>query len=157
MAEQHAEDDRWLRKAIALSRRCPPSGSAYAVGAVIVDPSGRQLATGYSRETSPLVHAEQVAVGKLDTAEPLPPGTTIYSSMEPCTSRRSYPVTCTDMIIDAGISRVVLALREPPFFVHCEGVRLLREAGVEVVEIPELGDQVLAVNAATLLTEVGPR
>ncbi|WP_030491999.1 dCMP deaminase [Micromonospora chokoriensis] len=154
MSKQQEQDRRWLQKAVELSRRCPPTMNAYAVGAVLVDPSGRELATGYSREDSPAAHAEQVALTKLGPIGPVPTGSTLYTSMEPCSSRRSYPVTCTEMIVSSGISRVVLALREPPLFVRCVGVQLLRQAGVEVVEIPDLSGDVLAVNAAVLNLDI---
>ena len=58
--------------------------------------------------------------------------------------------TCTQLTLAAGIRRTVLALREPPVFVDCEGVELLQHAGVEIVEIPALADQVRAVNAGVL-------
>jgi diaminohydroxyphosphoribosylaminopyrimidine deaminase/5-amino-6-(5-phosphoribosylamino)uracil reductase len=77
-------------------------------------------------------------------------GATIYTSLEPCSTRRSGPRTCTDLIIAAGLVRVVLALREPPVFVRCVGVEALRSAGVEVVTVPEFGAEVAAVNAAVL-------
>ena len=140
----------WLRATIELSRRCPPSDAAYSVGAIVVDPAGVELSRGYSRENAPFVHAEEAALAKLALRGVDPAGATLYTSMEPCSARRSAPRTCTEMIIAVGIVRVVLALREPPVFVRCAGVRLLREAGVEVVSMPELGAEVLAVNAMAL-------
>jgi pyrimidine deaminase RibD-like protein len=64
------EADRgWLGDAIALSRRCPPSMTAFAVGAVLVARDGSVLATGYSRESSPHDHAEEAALAKVDPAD----------------------------------------------------------------------------------------
>jgi diaminohydroxyphosphoribosylaminopyrimidine deaminase / 5-amino-6-(5-phosphoribosylamino)uracil reductase len=57
-------DMRWLREAIELSRRCPPSASAFSVGAVLVSAAGRVIATGYSRERDPKDHAEEVALAR---------------------------------------------------------------------------------------------
>ncbi|MFI5843314.1 dCMP deaminase [Catenuloplanes sp. NPDC051500] len=145
-----AERDRhWSRIAVELSRDCPPSATAYAVGAVIVDPAGRELARGRSRESGPHEHAEEVALSRLAPGTDLR-GATLYSSLEPCSSRRSRPRTCTELVIAAGIRRVVMVLREPPVFVRCEGVALLRRAGVQVVELPELAEQVRSINAAVL-------
>ncbi|WP_310275984.1 dihydrofolate reductase family protein [Haloactinomyces albus] len=53
------QDHAWMKRAIALSRQCPPSDSAYSVGAVLVDQHGAELSRGYSRETDPKVHAEE--------------------------------------------------------------------------------------------------
>ena len=58
-------DHRFLRWAIELSRLCPPSASAFSVGAVIVGEDGEVLATGFSREQEDHDHAEEVALRKL--------------------------------------------------------------------------------------------
>ena len=134
-----------LLAAIELSRACPRTLTAYAVGAIVVGPDGAELARGYSRESDPLDHAEEAALAKL-------PGVdlrraTMYTSLEPCTARRSRPRTCTGMILAAGVGRVVFALREPPLFADCHGARTLRAAGVDVVELNDLGYLVRQVNA----------
>ncbi|MFJ4923468.1 hypothetical protein [Streptomyces sp. NPDC088725] len=80
---------------------------------------------------------ERTAIlAKLPADDPRLQGATLYSSLEPCSERRSRPRTCTRLVLDAGIPRVVIAWREPDLFVvGCEGVELLAAAGVEVVEI----------------------
>lgn len=149
-------DRRWLREAIDLSRRCPPSQTAFSVGALLVTAEGSLLTTGYSREGSPHDHAEEAALAKLGTR--LPPGlatATLYSSLEPCRMRASRPRACADLIIGAGIGRVVIAWREPPVFVQGGGAERLAEAGVTVADIPDLAAEARAVNA-TLLGGDGP-
>ncbi|MEE1939577.1 dCMP deaminase [Streptomyces sp. TRM 70361] len=160
-----ADDTRWLRRAIELSRRCPAVPSAYSVGAVVVSADGRVLAEGYSRDVDDTVHAEESALARLAAADGAPGdvpgggtarelrGATVYSSLEPCSSRRSRPRSCTELILDAGIGRVVFAYREPPLLARCEGAALLSSAGVEVVELPELAGEVAEVNAHILRTE----
>lgn len=140
-------DRRFLRHAIELARACPPSPTAFSVGAVIVA-DGVQIATGYSRETDPKVHAEEAALDKLDPADPRLAGATIYSTLEPCSQRATATrLPCTDRILAAGIGRVVIAWREPATFVHnCVGVEKLRRHGVEVVELPELAEAAMAMN-----------
>ncbi|WP_209697782.1 deaminase [Kribbella aluminosa] len=143
-------DDRyWLERAIELSRSCPPSATAFSVGAIIVG-DGEILATGYSRETDPHDHAEEVALAKLPPRDPRLRNAVIYTSLEPCSKRASRPRTCTERILAAGIPRVVLAWREPSIFVDCEGAELLGAAGVEVVEMPSLAEQVKDINAHLL-------
>ena len=143
-------DRRWLRLAIELSRRCPPSPRAYSVGAVIVDRAGEIVASGFSREEDAIDHAEEVALRKA-AAEPLSAprlaGATLYSSLEPCSARASRPRTCTELIMEAGIGRVVFAWREPGLFADCQGAAILRAAGAAVTEVPQFADQVRAVNA----------
>ncbi|MEV6417980.1 deaminase [Kribbella sp. NPDC051718] len=143
-------DDRyWLEQAIDLSRSCPPS-ETFNVGAIILDKSGEILSTGYSRETDPHDHAEEIAIKKLPLNDPRLAGSTIFSTLEPCSKRASRPRTCTELIIAAGITRVVLAWREPNIFVDCEGVELLTAAGLEVTEYPDLADAVRQINAHLL-------
>lgn len=141
------EDHRLLRAAIELSRNCPVSASAYSVGAVVAAADGTVLATGYSRESDPKVHAEEAALAKLAPAEPALAGATLYSSLEPCSSRASRPLSCTRLILDAGIGRVVFAWNEPVLFADCVGAEALRQAGREVVEIPDLAPLVREANA----------
>jgi diaminohydroxyphosphoribosylaminopyrimidine deaminase / 5-amino-6-(5-phosphoribosylamino)uracil reductase len=141
------DDIRWLRHAIELSRRCPLSLTAYSVGAVIVDAAGAEIASGYSRDTQPHVHAEESALRRLEPDDPRLATATIYSTLEPCTERRSRPQPCTNLILAAGIPHVVIAWREPALFVaNCQGVERLRAAGVTVLEILELERGARAVN-----------
>lgn len=141
-----AGDLAWLEATIALSRRSPPSSTAFSVGALVVDAAGEVLAQGYSRPRDPHDHAEEIALAALGEGWRAPAGTTVYSSLEPCSARASRPRTCTDLILAAGIGRVVFAWREPSIFVEGRGAELLRAAGVEVVEVPELAWQVREVN-----------
>jgi len=141
-------DHEWMSRAMELARKCPPSERAYSVGAVIVDAAGQEIAWGYSREADPQVHAEESALSKLAQGDPGLRTATIYSTLEPCSQRRSRPRSCTDLILAAGIRRVVIAWREPALFVaDCQGVELLLRAGVTVSEIPELGAQAMSMNA----------
>lgn len=141
------EADRyWMLQAIELSRLCPPSQGAYSVGAIIVDAEGRELARGFSRENDPHVHAEEAALGKLDPEDPRLRTATMYSTLEPCSDRRSPRPTCTNLILAAGIPRVVIAWLEPDLFVDCKGVVLLSEAGVDVVMLDDLESEARRAN-----------
>lgn len=137
-------DLEWLAAAIKLSRRCPPSRSAFSVGAIVVDAAGTRIAAGFSRQEQPDDHAEEVA---LRQAPDDLSGATIYSSLEPCRTRLSRPKSCVDLIVAAGIARVVYALAEPPIFVPGNGAQALRDNGIEVVQRDELADEVRNVNA----------
>ena len=139
-------DHRFLRWAVELSRLCPPSGSAFSVGAVIVGEDGEVLATGFSREQEDHDHAEEVALRKLGP-DPRLRHATIYSSLVPCGARASRPVTCVGHIVAAGIPRVVFAWREPRLFTDGEGAEQLQAAGVAVTEVPGLAGRARAVNA----------
>lgn len=170
-------DHWWLGEAIELSRRCPPSPSAFSVGAILVAADGSVIATGFSRERDPHDHAEEAALAKAAHAGPgrsslgpQPGGSsafpgagsqpadtdprladaTVYSSLEPCAARASRPRTCAELIITAGIRRVVIAWLEPPVFVEGGGAARLRGAGVTVIQIPEFAAAARAANAHLL-------
>jgi diaminohydroxyphosphoribosylaminopyrimidine deaminase / 5-amino-6-(5-phosphoribosylamino)uracil reductase len=167
-------DLHWLHEAIRLSRYCPPSATAFSVGAVLIGADGTVLSTGFSREWDPSDHAEEVALARLGLigeggggsgvggpglaghgapgpgSGPNLDGATLYSSLEPCAARASRPTPCADLIIASGIGRVVIAWREPPIFVPGGGATRLRLAGLTVKVIPELAGAARAVNAHLL-------
>ena len=145
-------DLQWLQRATDLSKSCPPSATAFSVGAMLVGDNDQVISTGYSRENDPHNHAEETALAKVSPDDPRLASATMYSTLEPCSKRSSHPVTCTQLIISAGIPRVVLAWREPTIFVDCEGVELLRAANIDVVEIAEPADEVKQINAHLLGT-----
>lgn len=155
-AGQPEADRRWLTEAIRLSRRCPPSVTAFSVGAVLVAADGSVLSTGYSREDGQAGHAEEIALARLGRegvdvlAASVLREATLYSSLEPCAARASRPVPCADLIIASGIGRVVIAWQEPPLFVPGGGAQRLREAGIVVETVPELAGEAREVNAHLL-------
>lgn len=147
MTRSTSADHRWMTLAIEISRQCPPSPSAYCVGAVIVDEHGAEISRGYSRETDEHVHAEESALAKLGRDDPRLKKATIYSTLEPCSQRKSRPRSCTQLVLEAEIPRVVIAWREPSLFVaDCQGYEILTSAGVEVVELADLADDAKAAN-----------
>lgn len=131
-------------EAIALAGRCPPS-STFRVGAVVVGVAGEVLAVGWSGRSDPHDHAEESALAVL-AGDPRLVGATVYTSLEPCSRRASRARSCTRLILDAGVARVVYAWREPALFVDCEGDEMLRASGREVVRIDDLAPLVRAAN-----------
>ncbi|MDE3107746.1 MAG: bifunctional diaminohydroxyphosphoribosylaminopyrimidine deaminase/5-amino-6-(5-phosphoribosylamino)uracil reductase RibD [Acidobacteriota bacterium] len=99
------------------------------VGALVVNEHGVVIAEGHTQAPGES-HAE---VEALRRAGARARGATLVVTLEPCDHRgRTGP--CTQAIIDAGVARVVIALRDPDVRVQGRGVQHLREAGVEVVE-----------------------
>ncbi|MGW1285288.1 dihydrofolate reductase family protein [Streptomyces sp. NPDC002586] len=143
-----AADRHWLRTACELAALCPPSPTAFSVGAVVVAADGTELARGHSREgADPLVHAEEAALAKLDPADPRLATATVYSSLEPCARRASRPAPCSELILRAGVRRVVTAWQEPDTFVDAaDGTGVLVKGGAEVVVLPECEEQAKAPN-----------
>ena len=122
-------DEQWMARALELARladyRTSPNPM---VGAVVLDGDGALAGEGYHRRKGE-PHAEQDA---LDAAGDRARGGTIYSTLEPCTHAHRSP-SCADAIIDAGISRVVVAVeKDADIRVRGSGIGRLREAGLEV-------------------------
>ncbi|MFJ4486450.1 dihydrofolate reductase family protein [Streptomyces longwoodensis] len=143
-----AADRRWLALACDLADRCPPSDTAFSVGAVVVAADGTELARGHSREGGdPVVHAEEAALAELGPDDPRLAGATVYSSLEPCARRASRPAPCARLILDAGVRRVVTAWREPDTFVEAaDGSGLLAAHGADVVVLPEYEERAKGPN-----------
>lgn len=140
-------DRDWLALACELAALCPPSTTAFSVGAVIVAADGTELARGYSRESNPHDHAEEGALAKLPAEDARLATATIYSSLEPCAKRASRPRSCAQLIQDTSLRRVVTAWSEPDTFVAgAAGTEILEDVGVTVVELPEYANAAQAPN-----------
>src|SRR3954449_12002917 len=110
------------------------------VGAVIVR-DGEVLAEGWHAEFGGL-HAERAAIEAAGGADL--GGATLYVSLEPCCHTGKQP-PCTDAIVEAGISRVVVASDDPSEKAAGRGLGILRDEGIEVAVVP--ADDELAVRA----------
>lgn len=148
-------DEELLRRAIALAGNCPPSDTAYSVGAVLADAAGRVLAEGWSRSGDPRDHAEEAALRAVDPADPRLSGATLYTSLEPCGVRASRPRPCADLVAATPIPRAVFAWREPSDLAPGGGAGTLTAAGRTVVQIPSLAAAAQAPNRHILDRSAG--
>jgi diaminohydroxyphosphoribosylaminopyrimidine deaminase/5-amino-6-(5-phosphoribosylamino)uracil reductase len=98
-----------------------------AVGCVLTDPAGRPVGEGWHRRAGE-PHAEILA---LRAAQGLQRNGTAYVTLEPCAHHGRTP-PCVDAVLAAAPSRVVVAMEDPNPRVGGQGIRRLREAGLEV-------------------------
>ena len=98
------------------------------VGAVAVK-DGKIVGEGYHAAFSH-AHAE---VNALDQAGDNALGATLYVTLEPC-NHTGKTGPCTERIYEAGISRVVIATRDPNPLVNGSGINFLRSKGITVTE-----------------------
>lgn len=120
-----ALDARFMARAIKEAKRGRPSPNPH-VGAVIAQ-AERLVAVGHHARAGE-DHAEVAALKQAgDSAR----GATLYCTLEPCNHFGRTP-PCTDALIAAGITRVVIGCADPK--PHVPGaVAKLEDAGLEVV------------------------
>jgi diaminohydroxyphosphoribosylaminopyrimidine deaminase/5-amino-6-(5-phosphoribosylamino)uracil reductase len=135
-----AEDPRWMARALELARRgLGETNPNPMVGCVLVK-RGRVVGEGWHRRAGG-PHAEAQA---LRAAGGAARGATAYVTLEPCAHQGRTP-PCAPALLQAGVRRVVAALRDPNPVVNGRGLASLRRAGVEVV-VGVAADEAAALN-----------
>jgi len=99
------------------------------VGCVIVK-DGEVIGDGWHRNYGE-AHAEVNAVASVsDTSQIL--GSTVYVNLEPCSHHGKTP-PCSDLLFQHGVKRVVISNLDTNPLVGGQGIKKLKEAGIEVV------------------------
>lgn len=125
--------EQYMRRALQLAA----FGYGYTytnpmVGAVIVASDGRIIGQGWHRRFGG-PHAEVNAVRSVAPADrKLLHDSTIYVTLEPCSHYGKTP-PCAQLLIDEGIPRIVIGASDPFPSVAGRGIRMLRDAGREVI------------------------
>ena len=117
-----------MRRALALAAQGDYLTSPNPkVGAVVLDASGEPAGEGFhARAGEP--HAERLA---LERAGSRARGGTLYVTLEPCSHEGRTP-PCANAVIEAGISRVVVAMKDPDRRVAGTGLGRIRHARIDV-------------------------
>jgi len=139
----HSTDQQFLHRALDLAHEgIGLSSPNPCVGAVIVDAHGNVAGTGvYTYEGKK--HAEVLA---LEQARGKARGGTLYINLEPHAHQGRTP-PCTDVLIAAGVHRVVASMPDPNPKVSGRGFEKLRAAGVHV-EVGGLEEEARHLNEA---------
>jgi diaminohydroxyphosphoribosylaminopyrimidine deaminase/5-amino-6-(5-phosphoribosylamino)uracil reductase len=122
--------EQFMGRAIAVAKR--GWGETHPnplVGAVIVE-EGAIVAEGYHAKAGE-AHAEVSALRALGRKPKA--GATMYVTLEPCCTHGRTP-PCTDAIVDAGLTQVVVGAADPNPAHAGKGFELLRAAGVDVID-----------------------
>ncbi|WP_275887469.1 bifunctional diaminohydroxyphosphoribosylaminopyrimidine deaminase/5-amino-6-(5-phosphoribosylamino)uracil reductase RibD [Sphingomonas carotinifaciens] len=125
-----SDDHRWMGAALALASRgrgrTAPNPS---VGCVIVA-NGRVVGRGWTQDGG-RPHAEAMALRQAGGAAA---GATAYVTLEPCAHVSARGPACTDLLIAAGVARIVAAMGDPDPRTNGSGFARARDAGIAVVE-----------------------
>ena len=126
------EDLRWLDAAAALAARGRPlSRPNPAVGAVIVK-NGIVVGRGWTRAGG-RPHAE---AGALAMAGDAAKGATLYVTLEPCAHASARGPSCTSLVLESGLARVVIGVEDPDPRTAGSGIAAMREAGIMAELVP---------------------
>ena len=113
-----ATDTHWMSLALKLAAKgCFTASPNPMVGCILVK-DGKNIGQGYHRITGE-EHAETLA---LREAGPLARGACAYISLEPC-SHTGHTPPCVEALIKAGITRAVVAMRDPDIRVAGRGIQ----------------------------------
>lgn len=122
-----ADDYRWMAQAHRLAAKgLYTTDPNPRVGCILVK-SGEVIGEGF-HQVAGGPHAE---INALDQAGDAANGATAYVTLEPCSHFGKTP-PCSEALIEAGVSRVVIALEDPNPEVSGDGIRKMQDAGIEV-------------------------
>jgi pyrimidine deaminase RibD-like protein len=125
-----SDDYKFARLAIEVARKSISENDGRAhplVGAVIVK-DGEVLATAYRGEREGN-HAEYYAMEK-KLADAALAGATVYTTLEPCTTRNHPKIPCAERLVERKVARVVMGMLDPDPRISGRGQRRLRRANI---------------------------
>jgi pyrimidine deaminase RibD-like protein len=130
-------DMAMMKLAIEEARKCVPEDTRVhpRVG-VVVTKGQTLLASAYRGQTSPGEHAEYTVLERM-LSDVAVAGATIYTTLEPCTTRNPPKIPCADRLIDRKVARVIIGMLDPDRRIRGNGFTGLRAANIGVGVFPD--------------------
>jgi diaminohydroxyphosphoribosylaminopyrimidine deaminase/5-amino-6-(5-phosphoribosylamino)uracil reductase len=127
-------DQKFISYALNLAKKNLGTTAPNPVVGCVITKNNEIISTGVTaRDGRP--HAEKIAIDKVlshKNGSQLLENSSLYVTLEPC-SHFGKTAPCADLIIQNRISRVVIASKDPDSRVNGDGIKKLRDAGIEVV------------------------
>jgi len=121
-----SEDIQHMQRAIEVAcRNVGKTAPNPCVGCVIVR-DGEVIAEACTA-VGGRPHAEEQALRGVDAN-----GATAYVTLEPCGARSAGGLSCSELLVAAGVTRVVIACEDPSPYASGKGAERLRAAGINV-------------------------
>jgi pyrimidine deaminase RibD-like protein len=153
--------EKAMRHALDLARRSEPKPTNYRVGAILVKVDDDSIiAEGFTLQLPGNTHAEQCCLLKLadrygvaeeDLSQVITEPHALYTTVEPCSTRLSGNLPCVKRVLrqKSWIQTVYVGVTEPDTFVsQNQGRKLLEDAGIKVVHVSGLEQEILDVATA---------
>lgn len=139
-----------MRMAVDLGKQSISEGDATKpyVGAVVVQ-DGVIVGSGYRGKTASGHHAE---FGVLrDLAPEFLEGSTVFSTLEPCSQRNHPKIPCAQRLAEARVGQVYIGIYDPNPTIYRQGWAILNRAGVRLHDFhTDLRDEIAVDNNAFL-------
>jgi pyrimidine deaminase RibD-like protein len=147
MSWNKMDDERFMRLAIEQAKLCKPEDDrAHPKVGVVLVKEGKVMGTSYRGELAQGDHAEYTLLERRLRDTDLS-GTTMYTTLEPCTTRSHDKIPCAQRISLRKVSRVVIGMLDPNPSISGKGFYQLSEAGIDVEISPQdLRNEIRAFN-----------
>lgn len=130
-------DRAFMRLAIDEARKSQPEdGRPHPRVGAVVARDGRVLGRAHRGERGPGDHGEYTLLEKKLPDEVLV-GSTVYVTLEPCTTRNHPKVCCAARLLERKVKRVVIGMVDPDKRISGQGITMLRQGRVEISFFPE--------------------
>jgi len=130
----HGRDAEFCRLAVEEARKSISEDDGKPMVGAVVARDGKLIAAAHRGEI-PNNHAEYIAL-ELKLPEAVLAGASVYTTLEPCSKRNPPKIPCAERVAQRKVGRVFIGMLDPNPDIQGHGVRLLRDANIEVQFFP---------------------